>query len=138
MYSKTQNSIKNMAASARPHSTCKVSDMVMIKNDASDDQSITTVSASFLHNIKKSNILHHRRDPSMTSHDTVPADYFLQREHTHGSNMSGLQHQMATGTLSHMPTEQYMPRLTNSFANQHTNPQNHSAHHSSYSPFKTH
>ena len=56
----------------------------------------------------------------MTSHDTVPVDYYLlQREATHESinNMSGLQHPMATGTLSHMPTEQYMPtgRLTSSF-----------------------
>ena len=74
-----------------------------------------------MHNItkKKQGGGHHRKNnPSLTSHDTVPADYYLlQRENTHGSsyNMSGLP--MATGTLSHMPTEQYMPtqRLTSSF-----------------------
>ena len=102
-----------MAASARPHSTCKVSDMIHTKNEACDERSITTVSASFLHNIKKSNMQHHRKNnPSMNSQDTVPVDYFLQRENTHGSfcNMSGnLQNPMATSTLSHMPTEQYIP-----------------------------
>ena len=111
--------INASAVSARPHSTCKVSasDM-MIKNEQSDEgRSCTTTSAILMHNIKKQG--HHRKNnPSMTSHDTVPADYYLlQRENTHGSscNMSGLP--LATGTLSHMPTEQYMPtqRLTSSF-----------------------
>ena len=112
------------SASARPHSTCKVSSEMMItKNDEvlPDERSITTVSAGFLHNIKHGGGMqsyHRKNNPSMTSHDTVPADYFLQRENTHGSscNMSGLvQHPLATGTLSHMPTEQCMPRLTSSF-----------------------
>jgi len=81
----------------------------MTKNEASDERSNTTVSASFLHNIHKSNVMarHRKNNPSMTSHDTVPVDYFLQRENTQGSscNFSGLQHPMASGTLTHMPTE---------------------------------
>ena len=61
--------------------------MMITKNEASDERSNTTVSASFLHNIQRSNIMgahaHHRKNnPSMTSHDTVPVDYFLQRENT--------------------------------------------------------
>jgi len=101
------------AASGRPHSTC---DMMMGKNE--DERSVTTVSASFLHNIKKGHLaLHRKNNPSLTSIDTVPVDYYLQRENTHGSscNMSGLQHPLATTALSHMPTEQYIPRLTSSF-----------------------
>ena len=53
MYIKTQNSM-NMGASAtaRPHSTLKMSSDMMIKNETrSDERSVTTVSASFLHNI---------------------------------------------------------------------------------------
>ena len=56
--------------------------MMITKNEASDERSNTTVSASFLHNIQRANIMgahaHHRKNnPSMTSHDTVPVDYFL-------------------------------------------------------------
>ena len=82
------NMIHHTATSARPHSTCKVSsEMIITKNEASDERSNTTVSASFLHNIQRANIMgahaHHRKNnPSMTSHDTVPVDYFLQRENT--------------------------------------------------------
>ena len=85
------------SASARPHSTCKMNsnDMIITKNDGSDERSVTTASAILMHNIKQSKIVHgrHRKNnPSMTSHDTVPVDYFLHRENTNGSscNMSGL------------------------------------------------
>ena len=53
MYIKTQNSMKmGASATARPHSTLKMSSDMMIKNETrSDERSVTTVSASFLHNI---------------------------------------------------------------------------------------